>query len=621
MAKRNFRYLGDKQEPTGLVGPGIAELYDVYTELNKPVRAYPGVLEITSDWDGLGSLIPAGSSFGVTYTFNGYYISDTFTTSIAFNGTAQSNDFEDSVGASFTPGVDSATGQSSYLLSNIYRIRSGVGAGNNNQTFDLELRDSSNNLVHSKTFIILDGSYTLTPVSSTINEGGTPQWTLSYSGAPPSQAIWYGFSGQSGVFGTIGVDDWPAGTTLSGNVVSSGSGSGSFTITGPNPALDFTTEGTETLQVKIAHHGTYNFASYYIGQSNINVNDTSQDPTATITPSTNFNINEGSSQTFTVTMTNYSSGSVPYQIILSPEAEESDINVPVAGNINISSSTGSISITATADGFTETGQTETFYIQVKHPNGSGTILATSGTATINDTSTGTPEPAGIDITSAFFEFSNRAINSDQYMGNTTDYNGPYDVAEVQQGNFSGSGRVYLAHKATSPTTFYSDAPIAAVQILSSGGSVLQTWAFNTSTGGSGSTWTSINQQLSPYLTTGLPVAPTNMTAYSFSSMSTASSTSKFSFATSTGSSYTGAADGIATPTGAMPVGNGTITQSLGTYYMYRETSGSTLNGVVVCASPLYTFSGGERIRIAHALTSLSNNSQNPDESLWVGVAS
>lgn len=104
-------------------------------------------------------------------------------------------------------------------------------------------------------------------------------------------------------------------------------------------------------------------------------------------------------------------------------------------------------------------------------------------------------------------------------------------------------------------------------------------------------------------------------------MSTASSTSKFSFATSTGSSYTGAADGIATPTGAMPVGNGTITQSLGTYYMYRETSGSTLNGVVVCASPLYTFSGGERIRIAHALTSLSNNSQNPDESLWVGVAS
>ena len=41
MAKRNFRYLGDKQEPTGLVGPGIAELYDVYTELNKPVRAYP----------------------------------------------------------------------------------------------------------------------------------------------------------------------------------------------------------------------------------------------------------------------------------------------------------------------------------------------------------------------------------------------------------------------------------------------------------------------------------------------------------------------------------------------------------------------------------------------------
>jgi hypothetical protein len=353
--------------------------------------------------------------------------------------------------------------------------------------------------VHSKTLTIVDGSYTLTPVSSTVNEGAAPQWTLSYSGAPTSQAIWYGFSGQAGVGGTVGVDDWQAGA-LFDNGVSNGTGTGSFTITAPNLANDFTTEGTEVVQCRVAHHYTYNFASYYLAESNINVNDTSQDPLATITPSTNFNINEGSTQTFTVTMTNYSSGSVPYEIILSPEAEPSDINVPLVGNISISSSTGSISITATADGYTETGQTETFYVQVKHPNGNGTILATSGTATINDTSTGTPEPAGIDITSAFFEFSNRAIYSDQYMGNSADYNGPYDVAEVQQGNFSGSGRVYLAHKVTSPTTFYGDAPIAAVQILSSSGSVLQTWAFNTSSGGSGSTWTSINAQLSPYLT-------------------------------------------------------------------------------------------------------------------------
>lgn len=619
MAKRNFRYLGDKQEPTVTDGSGIAELYDVYTELNQSVRAYPGVLQITSSWDS-ATTIPAGSSFGATYTFSNYYIADSFTTSIAFNGSAASSDFEDSVGSTFSVGVDLATGLASYSLFNIYRIRSGVSASNNNQTFDLELRDSSNNLVHSKTLTIVDGSYTLTPVSYTVNEGAAPQWTLSYSGAPPSQSIWYGFSGQPDVGGTVGVDDWQS-SSLSGTVTSSSTGSGSATITAPLLANDFTTEGTETVQCKIAHHFTYNFASYYLVASNINVNDTSQDPTATITPSTNFNINEGSSQTFTVTMTNYSSGSVPYEIIMSPEAEESDINVPLVGNINISSSTGSISITATADGYTETGQSETFYVQVKHPNGSGVLLAQSGTATINDTSTGTPEPAGIDITSAFFEFSNRAIASNTYMGGSADYNGPYDVAEVQQGSFSGSGRIYLAHKVTSPTTYYSDAPIAAVQLLSSSGSVLQTWAFNTSTGGSGSTWSSLNQQLSPYLTTGLPVAPTNMTSYSFTGMTTSSSTGRFSWATSTGSSFTGAADGIATPTGAMPVGNGTIAQSAGTYFMYRETSGSTLNSTVVCRSPLYTFSGGERIRIAHALTSNSANSQNPDESLWVGVAS
>ena len=39
---------------------------------------------------------------------------------------------------------------------------------------------------------------------------------------------------------------------------------------------------------------------------------------------------------------------------------------------------------------------------------------------------------GEDIRTSFYEMSNRFLNSQTYMGNTSDYNGPYDVSEVQR---------------------------------------------------------------------------------------------------------------------------------------------------------------------------------------------
>ena len=237
-------------------------------------------------------------------------------------------------------------------------------------------------------------------------------------------------------------------------------------------------------------------------------------------------------------------------------------------------------------------------------------------------------PPGIDITSAFYEISNRQIDSDTYMGNANDYNGPYDVGEVRT-DFSGTGRVYIGHKATSSPTFYSDVPIAGVQIINPDGtSLLASWIFNTSTGGSGSTWQTYTASISGSSTQGFPVTPATASGYTYVNLSTTINANRFSWAPSTGSANTGAADGIGntyklTADGGSntiaSVGDGQISQTSATYYAFRETSGAVLYSAAVMRSPTYSFSGGERIRVIHALTGYSQIPMDPDDSLYVAV--
>ena len=67
------------------------------------------------------------------------------------------------------------------------------------------------------------------------------------------------------------------------------------------------------------------------------------------------------------------------------------------------------------------------------------------------------------------------------------------------------------------------------------------------------------------------------------------------------------------------VGDAQISQTSSTYYAYRETSGSTLWSGTVMRSPAYTFSGGEYIRVIHALTGPTSPQMDPDDSLYVAV--
>lgn len=221
---------------------------------------------------------------------------------------------------------------------------------------------------------------------------------------------------------------------------------------------------------------------------------------------------------------------------------------------------------------------------------------------------------GEDITTSFYEISNRFISSP-----SSDYTGAYDVGEVQT-NFQGTGRVYIGVKVTASTTYYNDVPIAGIQILQ-GSTLKQSWIFYNYTGGNGNSWQTTANQISGSSSYGFPATPLQASNYYYMSMSTSSGTGRFSWATSTGSRYTGTADGISSTytSQAAPVGNGQISQSYNTYYAYRETSGSTRYSGAIMRSPEYTFQGGEFIRVIHAVTGYSGTPMSQYDTLYVGV--
>ena len=64
-------------------------------------------------------------------------------------------------------------------------------------------------------------------------------------------------------------------------------------------------------------------------------------------------------------MSNFAGGAVQWDTTLSAQAEEADIT-PNSGTVTLTANgtSGNIPITAVADGYTESGQTETFQFRV-----------------------------------------------------------------------------------------------------------------------------------------------------------------------------------------------------------------------------------------------------------------
>ena len=95
-------------------------------------------------------------------------------------------------------------------------------------------------------------------------------------------------------------------------------------------------------------------------------------------------INEGSAGTFNVTTTNVSNGTTLYWTIANTTTSNADFS-SISGSFTITSNAGSFTVTPTAD--TTTEGSETFTVALRTVSTTGSIVATSNTVTINDTST------------------------------------------------------------------------------------------------------------------------------------------------------------------------------------------------------------------------------------------
>jgi hypothetical protein len=274
---------------------------------------------------------------------------------------------------------------------------------------------------------------------------------------------------------------------------------------------------------------------------------------------------------------------------------------------------GTVDITPFADGVTES---ETFTVEIRKDSVSGTILAVSPTITITDAAA----IPGTDITSSFYQIATRFIDSQVYMGNPADYTGPYDVTEVQT-LYSGT-TLFIGVKFTASTNFYNDVPIAAVQILdSTNTTLLYSYVFHNSVGGTGGAWTTTTSSPGQNTGQGFPITPATAAGLSYSSIVSGSTVNKMNWASSTSSSYTGCADGISSAytTTIMPLGIAAINQTLGSYYMYCETSGVVVDGCSVAKSPPISIPAHSWIRVAHALTGPTASQMDPTDTLWVGI--
>ena len=212
--------------------------------------------------------------------------------------------------------------------------------------------------------------FTVTPAS--INEGFSGTFTVQNVG--PDGTYYFNI-----VNGTTSNDDFfitQGSFSVTGSTGGVDNGSGSFNITA---SLDRTTEGPQTFQVQVRSGS--GIGPVVITSASVTINDTSLTPAFTVSPAS---IDEGSSGSFTVN--NLGSAGTYYWTILNGTTDNADFSAVSGSFITIGlNGNGSFSVTPIIDYTTEGAQT--FQVQVREGSTSGTVLATSPSVTVNDTST------------------------------------------------------------------------------------------------------------------------------------------------------------------------------------------------------------------------------------------
>lgn len=202
---------------------------------------------------------------------------------------------------------------------------------------------------------ITEGNAVTLNVTTTNVDDGTLYWTVSGTGANAASSA-----------------DFVA---TSGTVTISG-GSGSFTVT---TVEDYSTEGNETFIVQLRTDSVG--GTVVATTSALTISDTSR--SVTITPDS-ATVDEGNSVVFTIATDNFGNGTLYYTVTGSATAPDFENSVLPSGEVVITNDTGTVTVTTNADGIAE--GTQTFALQIRTDSVSGTVIATSESISILDTS-------------------------------------------------------------------------------------------------------------------------------------------------------------------------------------------------------------------------------------------
>ncbi|OON11505.1 MAG: hypothetical protein BTM30_09360 [Synechococcus lacustris str. Tous] len=219
-------------------------------------------------------------------------------------------------------------------------------------------------------------TYTLTPSASSINEGSTLTTSVATTDVASGTTLYYSLSGSG-----INSSDFSSGSlTGSGSVGSDGSFSFSHTL-----ANDLTTEGKETLSIKLFSDSS---RSTQVGSTaSVSIADTSitPTPTYTLTPSTS-SINEGSTLTTSIATTNVASGTTLYYSLSGTGINSSDFSSGALTGSGSVGSDGSFSFSHTLANDLTTEGAETLNIKLFSDSSRSTQVGSTASVAIADTS-------------------------------------------------------------------------------------------------------------------------------------------------------------------------------------------------------------------------------------------
>ena len=308
--------------------------------------------------------------------------------------------------------------------------------GTEDITVSLRIGGFAGSVVATETVTVQDTStsptFTVTPSSSNVNENDSINFSI-FTDLPVEQTVYYTFTG------TINNEDVDVSSGIGS--VQIGGLAGTTKIVTVGITSDYLTEGTESFAMQVRRlEPTGDIA---VTSSIVTINDTSQDPTFQVSSPTS--VNEGSSINFTITVSgSYRVGDTFYWTV-DTSASSLDFSTPMSGSFIIpGSATNTVTITTIADQTTE--GSETFNLSVRKESTSGTILATSNSVTINDTSQdptyAIAGPASID------EYATGTINiTTQYVFDATVLY--WDLSNTTDFDTATSGSVTISSNAAS----------------------------------------------------------------------------------------------------------------------------------------------------------------------------